>query len=202
MSELLERMSATSLMSEGHYGPAGASGVTARLIEGLAAATLVARKGATGPLVSRFAATGLTLADAPKVSAANGLELIGTGPGRWIVFAEGMTGAALLGRLHETTAGLAALTDQSDANLIFEIAGPKVREALAKGVSVDLHEAAFGPGDAATTSVALRGVTLWQCDGTPIYRFAVARSFAPAFLRWLTASAVEYGFTLSGTGRG
>ncbi|WP_454917024.1 sarcosine oxidase subunit gamma [Xanthobacter sediminis] len=202
MSDLLAHVPPTRLVPEGHYGPAGAQGVVARQVHGLAAATLAAPKGKAADLVQRFAAAGLPLADAPKAVSGGALTAVGTGPGRWFVTAEGMTGAALLDHLRAIAGPQAALTDQSDANIILEVTGPSVRAALAKGLALDLDPTAFGPGDAATTVVSHVGVTLWQGDGALTYRLAVARSFAPAFLRWLTVSAAEFGFALSGTGRG
>lgn len=202
MSDLLEQLAPTRLVPAGHYGPDGATGVSARAVEGLAAATLVARRGATAGLIAAAGAAGLPLADAPRVSSGAGFQAVGIGPDRWLVTAEGVDGQALVARLKALCTGRAAVTDQSDANLVLDISGPKVRAALAKGVAVDLHPVAFGPGDAATTSVSHVGVTFWQLDESPAFRFAVPRSFAPAFLRWLTASAQEYGFALSGTGRG
>ncbi|MCG5234222.1 sarcosine oxidase subunit gamma [Xanthobacter oligotrophicus] len=201
MSDLLEHIAPTRLVPEGHYGPEGSAGVTARAVETLAAATLVARKGATARLIVACAAAGLPLADAPRASTGAGLEAVGTGPGRWLVLAEGMSGADLVARLAAMVPGLAAITDQSDANLILDISGEKGRAALAKGVTVDLDPTAFAEGHAMTTAVSHVGVTFWQRDGAT-FRFAVGRSFAPAFLRWLTVSSAEYGFTLSGTGRG
>jgi len=187
---------------EGHYGLAGAQGVTARQLPGLAAATLAAPRGKAADLAQRFAAAGLALADAPRAVSGAGLTAIGTAPGRWFVTAEGMTGAALVARVRSIAGQDAPLTDQSDANIILEVAGPSSRATLAKGLALDLDPAAFGPGDAATTVVSPVGITLWQGDEAPTYRLAVARSFAPAFLRWLVAGAAEFGLALSGTGRG
>ncbi|MDI4666208.1 sarcosine oxidase subunit gamma [Xanthobacter autotrophicus] len=205
MSDLLEHIAPTRLVPEGHYGPEGATGVSARAANTsaspLAAATLVARKGATGRLIVACAAAGLPLADAPRSSGGAGLEAVGTGPGRWLVLAEGMSGPDLVARLAGMAQGLAAITDQSDAHLILDICGERARAALEKGVTVDLEPTVFRAGDAATTVVSHVGVTFWQRDGAT-YRFAVGRSFAPAFLRWLTVSAAEFGFALAGTGRG
>lgn len=201
MSDLLHHLAPTRLVPDGHYGPHDTTGVTASVVENLAAATLVARRGGTGALMTAAGAAGLPLADAPRVSSGAGLDAVGVGPGRWLVLAPGLGGASLRARLTGFCTGLAAVTDQSDANLVLDVSGPRVRDALAKGVALDLDPSVFKAGDAATTSVSHVGVTFWlRADGA--YRFAAGRSFAPAFLRWLTASAAEYGFALSGTGRG
>ncbi len=206
MSDLLAQVPVTRLPPDGHYGPAGTEGVRARALEGLAAATLAARKGGTGALIARLAAAGLPLVDGPRALFQEGLTVLGTGPGRWLVFAENTTGPALLARLRALAGDDVALTDQSDANVVFELTGPAVREALAKGVALDLDPRAFAPGDVATTVVSHVGVTLWACEaareGAPPYRLAVARSFAPALLRWLTPGAAPFGLALSGTSRG
>ncbi|MEP9353786.1 sarcosine oxidase subunit gamma family protein [Xanthobacter sp. KR7-65] len=202
MSDLFHAHSPARLLPEGDYGLEGAAGVRAQAVTGLAAATLVARRGQTAALRAACAAAGLPLADAPRASSGAGLEAVGTGPGRWLIFAEGLSGRELRARLEGLSAGLAAVTDQSDANLVLDISGARAREALMKGVTVDLDPAAFQTSDAATTIVSHVGVTFWQRDAAPTFRFVVGNSFAPAFLRWLGASAAEFGFALSGTGRG
>ena len=63
---------------------------------------------------------------------------------------------------------------------------------------IDLHPRAFGPGDAAVTSVAHVGVHLWQIDAAPTYELAVPRSLAAAFWHWLVESAAEFGGTIEG----
>lgn len=197
MADALAYLSPARLVPDGHYGPAGAAGVRAVRLGGVAAATLVTRRGAAPRLVRLAAEAGLPLEDAPRASGAGALTAIGTGPGRWLVFAEGLSGTALRARLASLAQDEGAVTDQSDAHLLFDLSGPDVREALARGVTLDLHPRAFGAGDAATTLVAGISLTFWQTDAAPTYRFAVPRSFAPAFTRWLAASAAPFGFTLS-----
>ncbi|MBB6309120.1 sarcosine oxidase subunit gamma [Xanthobacter tagetidis] len=203
MADMLADIAPTALLPDGHYG-APSEGVRARLLPGGSAASLVARRGAAAALAARFAEAGLVLPAGPKAAAAAGVTLVGTGPGRWLAFADDV--GVLPGRILPLAQGLAAVTDQSDASLMFEVSGPRVRPALAKGVMVDLDPSAFGAGDAATTTVSHVNLTFWQVADTPAeapaFVFAVPRSFAPAFLRWLAASAAEFGFALSGAGRG
>lgn len=202
MSDLFNALSPAHLVPAGHYGVQGATGVSAQVVANLAAATLMARKCKTAEVIAAATAAGLPLVDAPKAVSGAGFEAVGTGPGKWLVFTEGSDGASLRRRLEALATGLGAVTDQSAANLVLDISGPKVREALMKGVAVDIDPRAFQPGDAATTPVSHVGVTFWQRSDAPSYRFAVGNTFAPAFLRWLATSAAEYGFALSGTDRG
>ena len=90
-------------------------------------------------------------------------------------------------------AGLASVVDQSHGRTLLRVTGPHVRDALAKGVAVDLHPRAFKTGDAAATLVSHIPVQLWQIDDRPTYEFAVARSLAQSFWHWLEASAAQYG---------
>lgn len=199
MADLLDHLPVTRLVPAGRHGRTdGDAGVHAHLIADTAAATIVARRGVS-PDASGL---GLALPAGPKAVFGGDLTLIGTGPGRWLAVADGGSGDALQARLAGALGAQAALTDQSDALLIFELSGTRVRDALATLCTLDLDPVAFAPGDAATTSMAFVGVTLWQTDAAPTYRCAVARSFAAAFLRALTAGALQYGFALEGTGRG
>jgi len=83
--------------------------------------------------------------------------------------------------------------DQSDSRTIVRIRGPRARDALAKGVHIDLHPRAFQPRDVAMTAVAHVGVHFWQVDAAPTYEFVVFRSFAVAFWEWLVNAAAEFG---------
>ena len=80
------------------------------------------------------------------------------------------------------------------------MSGARARDALAKGIPVDLHPGAFGPGDAAITTVAYIGVALWQVDDAPTYEFIVPRSYFIAFHEWLIAAAAEFGVRVADEG--
>jgi sarcosine oxidase subunit gamma len=141
-----------------------------------------------------FAITGLELPDRPKRAAAIGLNLIGIAPSQWLAIADGAEGRAVLSRLSAALSGLASVVDQSDAKAILRVSGPRLREALAKGCSLDLHPRAFTPQDAATTQMALIPCQLWQLDEAPTFELAVPLSYARSFWSWLTASAAEFGY--------
>lgn len=199
---LFDGVSPTRLPPAGHYGLPGDAGVSALLRDDLALATLHARKGA-GPALAAaaLAAFGAVLPEGPRVGHGAGIDFIGTGPGRWL--AVSASHPNLAGELAAALGAHAAITEQSDSSLVIDLSGPRVRETLAKGVAIDLHPTIFRPGDAATTSVALVGVTLLQLDAAPAYRFIVGRSVAVGFARFLAASGAEYGFRLDHTtGRG
>lgn len=49
--------------------------------------------------------------------------------------------------------GLASIFDQSGGRTVLRLSGPRARDVLAKGLPIDLHSRAFGPGSAATRTI-------------------------------------------------
>jgi sarcosine oxidase subunit gamma len=161
----------------------------------LIVAQLSAFRGKRGDVAKAvFEITGLELPEGRKRVAASGLTLIGVAPSQWLAIADGAEGRALLSRLSEALSGLASVVDQSDAKAILRVSGPRLRDVLAKGCSLDLHPRAFTQQHAATTQIALIPCQLWQLDEAPTFELAVPLSYSRSFWSWLTASAAEFGY--------
>ena len=176
----------------GRYGRRdGPAGVTVTPREGLALASVTAADGAEEKLAAairdRF---GLSLPEPGAALFSGETGLIWSGPGQWLALAPARGDLDGLGA---ALTGLAVVADQSDGRAVLRLSGPDARRALEKGVSVDLHPHAFGPGRTAVTAVAHIGVQLWQRDDRPIYEIAVARSFAGSLWSWLDEAAAEFG---------
>lgn len=154
-------------------------------------ASVILRRGKTPADVA--AATGANMPDGPRWTAAGGTTIIGTGPGRWLAYANIASTvcppAEWVDRLADRLCGIAAVADQSGAYVIFEIGGPAARSLLQRGASIDLHSDSFAPGSAAITAIAHIGVTIWQVDPSPTCRVALFRSFETSFRRWLDLTA-------------
>jgi len=192
--ELIPRSGLERLAVSGRFGAPGKVGVTLALRVDLALASVMARNGRADALAQRIGATfGLDLPMVPRRVAAGPIAFAWAGPGHWLASAEGTEGPVFETRLRREFPDLASISDQSDGRVVVRVGGPRARDALAKGVTIDLHPRAFGPGDAAVTSVAHVGVHLWQIDAAPTYEFAIPRSLAAAFWHWLTESAAEFG---------
>ena len=140
-----------------------------------------------------LSATGLTLPSGPKSASKDGLMLTGTAPGQWVAVVHN-DGRAHFDALRSQLAEMATIVEQSDGKASVEISGPRVRDTLAKGCMLDLHPRVFGPGDAATTPVALIDCQIWQINAGPTYVLAVPSSYAASFWSWLTSSAAEFGY--------
>ena len=86
----------------------------------------------------------------------------------------------------------AAATDVTEARTVIVLSGPRARELLMKGVSLDLHPRLFGPGHCAQTGLAGANIILRQLDDRPTYDIHVLDSFAEHLWQWLEGAAREY----------
>ena len=195
MARLAVRSALHGIATPGRYGrTAGAPGLIIEEQTGLAVASVIARKGAADAVIARLERSlGVRPVDGPRYAARNGVGVLGAGPGKWLALGEG----ALVSLLQRELAGLAAVADQSDARAVIRLWGPRVRDALAKGVPVDLHPTVFRPGDAAATLVAHIVVQLAQLDDRPTFLLMAPRSFAASLWSWLAASAAELGYEVA-----
>jgi sarcosine oxidase subunit gamma len=164
---------------------------------GLALFVISAGAGKASEVTTKMASvTGLDLPLGSGRISKNGFALIGTAPGQWLAVADSKEARALRAMLGVALKGLATVVDLSDGKAVLRISGPRARDTLAKGCSLDLHARVFKPGNAATTPLALIDCVIWQVDETPTYDLAVPTSYAESFWSWLTASAAEYGYTV------
>jgi sarcosine oxidase subunit gamma len=177
------------------YGRSTASpGVTVREMRGAGLATVTARKGRRAALLDAArSAFGAELPATPKRVEGREIAFVWSGPDQWLACKHPAPSEGMEAFLAAPFAGLASIVDQSHGRTLLRVTGPHVRDALAKGVAVDLHPRAFKSGDAAATLVSHIPVHLWQIDDRPTYEFAVARSLAQSFWYWLEASAAQYG---------
>jgi sarcosine oxidase subunit gamma len=166
-------------------GPAGLR-VTERRIGG--AISLAAREAGVDALA---AALGWDLPRRPRHVVTEAAEIIWTGPGRWLVLSERDREAEWRAR----AGALGSVADQSDSRAVLRLDGARTRDALAKGVSLDLHPRVFAVGDAAATLAAHVPALLWRPDEDG-FVIAVPRGYAVSFLEWLEASSLEYGLQL------
>jgi sarcosine oxidase subunit gamma len=183
------------VVTPGRHGRrAGDPGVTAAEVEGAGLALVTARRGRQAAVADAVrAAFGVELPDAPRHVAGREIAFIWSGPAQWLAHTETAPAAGMEALLAGSLSGLASIVDQSHGRTLLRVTGPRVRDALAKGLAVDLHPSAFKVGDTAVSAVAHIGIHLWQIDEHPTYEIAVPRGFALSFWHWLEASAAEYG---------
>lgn len=158
--------------------------------QGLVLLALAPKQGRRDALAERLQSLhGLDLPAGPRASFAPGAALIATGPATFLLTLDEGDAAAAMAGLDD----LATLTDQSDGYGVLRLTGPGTFETLAKGISIDFHPGAFGPGGAAVTACAHMGAILWQVDDTPTVDIAVFRSMAGSFWHFIEASGAAGG---------
>ena len=170
------------------------AGVRIREIVDFAAIGIIARRGRNGEvcaILSRHA--GAPVRDAAKRAGSGNLAITGTAPGQWLAMRRGPDAQAPLDGVRADLDGLAAVTDQGDGRAVLEISGSRARDALAKGIPVDLDSLVFKVGDAAQTSASHIGLQIALIDDAPTFEIISARSTAESLWSWLVASAAEYG---------
>ena len=171
----------------------GAPGVIVREITHFSLASVMARKSQAGPASAAAAESfGTGLPAKPTCASGRELAFIWAGPAHWLALGV-ESPAGIEARLSTALDGRASVFDQSGSRVLLELAGPRVRDALAKGIELDLHPHAFRPGDAAVTTASHIGVNLWQVADDPVYRLLVVRTYFGSLWSWLSASAAAYG---------
>jgi sarcosine oxidase subunit gamma len=117
------------------------------------------------------------------------------GPQEWLITSGGRAGEELEATLREAVSehGGAAV-DVSAQRTTLRLRGAHARDVIAKGCSLDLHPAVFGPGAAAQTMFGQAGVVLIPLsDNGTDYRIIVRSSFAGYLADWLIDAAEEFG---------
>ena len=188
MADIITSITSACAFAAQPGGPADA-GITVRERADLALASVVAldRTALERVIATHF---GCDLPSGPKRADGRSIAFLGTGPRNWLA-------VSTVAGMPETLAGIAgahgAVADQSDGYAVLEIGGSEARAMFEKGLGIDLHPAAFAPGDVAVTSCAHIGIILWQIDSAHTYAVALFRSYAGSFRHWLEDSAAEFG---------
>ncbi|WP_448638829.1 sarcosine oxidase subunit gamma [Geodermatophilus sp. URMC 63] len=121
-------------------------------------------------------------------------RLVWLGPDEWLLTSPGTAPEALEAELAAALrpAGGVAV-DVSAQRVVLHLGGPRAREVLAKGCSIDLHPRVFGPGRSAQTTLGQAGVVL-LAPGEDGDEFAVVvrSSFAGYLATWLLDASLEY----------
>lgn len=158
------------------------SGVIATEREGLGIARIEARKGQSAEVVGLLRATlGVAPPNGPRCARGGDVAIAGIGPDAWIAVHEN-AGNSFARSLQPQIAKCASVVDQSDAYVIFRLAGPGARATLTRLVPIDVHPRSLQAGDVAQTLCGYVSVTLWRLEdgaqGDPAFEIWGGRSFA------------------------
>jgi methylglutamate dehydrogenase subunit D len=178
---------------------AGAAGVSLSLVRDRACAMLIARKGQAGPLADLVQAKyGCALPDGPRRAGSGATAFVATGPMQWLAFRNGGDdGCAFERELFEALGACASIVDQTDARVGVRVAGPKVRNMLAKLLPIDLDQSVFAPGAVASSLIGHISVTVVHLDQSPGFEILVSRSYAESLWRAVAAAGAEFGIDVA-----
>jgi len=173
-------------------------GVIASEREGLGIARIAARRAQAPGLTELFEFHfGLEPPNAPRRAGRGDVAIAGIGPDTWIATREN-AGHDFAQSLQSLLGHSASVVDQSDAYVMLRLAGPRVREAMAKLVPIDVHERSFRVGDVAQTVCGYINLMLWRLEDTaqsdPAFELWAARSLAVSLYQAICHSAAEFGF--------
>jgi sarcosine oxidase subunit gamma len=121
---------------------------------------LVAYRARRPELEPLAAALGVTLPATGRCAALDGRLALSVRPGRWLLLTPPALPGATAARWSEALTGVGAALDLSGALAAFLLAGPAVREMLARGCRLDLRPEALPTGSAAATIMVQVPVTL------------------------------------------
>lgn len=115
------------------------------------------------------------------------------GPDEWLILSEPGTGSALESAVRPAIGeGRGAVVDVSANRTTLSVSGPRARDLLAFGCSLDLDERRFKPGRCAQTMLARANVIIVPVGpaSEPSFRVLVRPSFAAYLAAWLADAAV------------
>jgi len=165
--------------------------------------TMVTLRGNAGDEAFRTAVAGCVGVALPgealSAMSSGNRSILWMGPDEWLVVAPADDRETLPAALAAALAGRhAAAVEVGESMTVIALAGPRARDVLAKGCTIDLHPSVFGPGKVVRTLLAKTGVILHKSDGTPTFEVTVHGSFADYAWRWLEDAGLEYGVAILG----
>ena len=130
---------------------------------------------------------------ANKFTTAGERHVVWLGPDEFMIICEAGKDEELTGTIRASFESRhVAITNITDALAAFHLKGDAVRQVLAKGCALDLHQNSFISGDAAQTLLSHAAVTIMALADDEF--IVICRtSFAPYLHDWLCDAALEYG---------
>jgi sarcosine oxidase subunit gamma len=130
---------------------------------------------------------------ANKFTTAGERHVVWLGPDEFMVICEAGKDEELASAIHASFSNRhAAVTNITDAFAALHLKGEAVRQVLAKGCALDLHQNSFASGDAAQTLLSHAAATIMALANDEF--IVICRtSFASYLHDWIVDAALEYG---------
>jgi heterotetrameric sarcosine oxidase gamma subunit len=181
----------------------GAAGVRAVSHVYTAVAHVVARPQQASALSARIASRiGVPLPPPGRFVCVEHLTLLSTAASEWLAIAALEDSQTFAEQMTEDLGMLAMIRDLGRSKRVVEMTGISVRDALAKGLDLDLASAVFQTGHCAEAKLNTIMVTISRCsdssvDGSAVYKLVIDQSDIDLFATWLAGAAAEFGLETS-----
>jgi sarcosine oxidase subunit gamma len=130
-------------------------------------------------------AMGTPIPDPCRSSTGRGVVLLAYGPARWLAVAETVEGSERLRALALACRPYAAVVDQSHGWVCSRITGPRCRDVLAAGSSIDIRPTSFLAGHCAATALGKISVLIHALPAQNAFDIYVPRSYAHDLAGWM-----------------
>ncbi len=201
MSEpLVRRHGLEPLLAEFSGSPSADPGVSVTIRGDLGHINVRGHANDAGFVQSVERALGQALPLEPNTASVDQHQVFWLGPDEWLVVTAEARPAELAGRIRQASSNAhASVNDVSGGQIALMLQGPKCRDLLAKGCTLDLHPSVFAVGDCAQSGLAKANVLLALVDDSPLFMIVVRRSFSDYLCRWLAHACGDEGIAFSGT---
>jgi sarcosine oxidase subunit gamma len=134
----------------------------------------------------------------PNRSSLGQHQVFWLGPDEWAAVTPATGAARLAKQLEQASADRhVAVNDLSGGQVALVLEGPKCRDLLAKGCTLDLHQSVFSVGECAQSGLAKASVLIALTDETPTFLVVVRRSFSDYLCRWLAHAGSDEGIVFT-----
>jgi heterotetrameric sarcosine oxidase gamma subunit len=149
-------------------------------------------RGPVGDVEAAVAARGLALPREANAATGDETRLLWLGPDEWLLV-ENVTPTPMFENPGQDRI---SVTDVSHGRAALRLRGPHLRDALAKGCSLDLDRRAFARGRCAQTAIGRISVILDHVEND-VFDVYCSRSYAGSFWHWMIEACAEYRYTIA-----
>ncbi|KQM54471.1 hypothetical protein ASE69_18405 [Sphingomonas sp. Leaf208] len=115
---------------------------------------------------------------------------IAIAPGEWMLVGSVVPSAALLAAA--SGARVAHVADLGEGRVVYAVAGPRARDLVAKGCTIDLHPRVFGPSRAAQSALAQVFVVIDQPSEEAVFHIYADASYVQHLDLWFADAVLEF----------
>lgn len=135
---------------------------------------------------------GVPLPAEPNRAAGDALRVLWLAPGEWMIVGHGVAAEAVLAAAAHGTAAV-HLADVTEGRILYGVEGPRSRDLLAKGCTLDLHRRTFEAGRCAQSALAQVFVLIERCHADDRFHVYADASYARHLDLWFEDALIEFG---------